>query len=115
MKTKEVVIFIILTAIVVGVIALIFYIKSNGNHDEQAIKCIAEKSKIIASKTCSACAYQNQILGDYLEYFELIYVDENPEILEQYHIDGVPTWIINEKKYPGVHNIAKLKEITGCD
>ncbi len=114
MTKKGIITIIILGIIVIGIIAGIFYIKSNGNHDEKLIKCIAKDSKLIVSKTCSACAYQKQILGNYLNYFELISVDEHPEIFEQYDIKGVPTWIINNQEHIGVQKIEKLKELTGC-
>ena len=111
---KETITIIILIIIIIAIIVIIYYIKANENQDDPTIKCIASKSKIIVSPTCSACAYQKQILGDYLNYFEILSITEHPELLEQYNLDGVPTWIINEEKYPGVQSIEKLKQITGC-
>jgi len=35
-------------------------------------------------------------------------------VWEQYNISAVPTWVINEKVYPGYKDIEKLKELTGC-
>ena len=30
------------------------------------------------------------------------------------NIPGYPTWIINNKQYPGVKSIEELKQLTGC-
>jgi len=112
MRKKEI---IILTLLVIPVIIIIFsinYFQGNGNHDNETMQCIAEKTKLIVSPTCGACASQKQILGDYVDDFELINI--NQEIMEQYNVDKVPTWIINEQKYVGVKTIEQLKELTGC-
>ncbi|GAI66250.1 unnamed protein product, partial [marine sediment metagenome] len=55
-----------------------------------------------------------EILGDYADYFEIIDCSTNIDECRKYEITGVPTWIINEKKYPGVQSIKQLKELTGC-
>jgi len=114
MNKKTISIFIMLIVIIIGIIFSINYIRANGNHDAQTMKCIAENSKILVSKTCSACAYQKEILKDYIDYFEIIDCATNIEECRKYEITGVPTWIINEEKYPGAKSIEKLKELTGC-
>ena len=115
---KNTIVLLILIIIVIVSISLIYYVKANGNHDEHVMQCIAESSKIIVSPTCSACAYQKNILKenmeDYENYFEIISITEYPSIGVQYNIRGVPTWIINEQTYPGAKSIEQLKELTGC-
>lgn len=105
---------IILILIVIAIISLIYFVKSNGNTDEKVMKCIAEKSRIIISPTCGYCAKQKQDLGEYIDYFEFIDISKNPEILQEYSIKGTPSWIINEQVYSGYQTIEKLKQITGC-
>jgi len=105
---------ILLIAVVIAIIVLIMYAKANGNSDEKTIKCIAEKSKLIVSRTCHVCAAQEEIFGNYLDYFEILYIEEHPEFFSQYGITAVPTWIIDGKIYEGYKSIEKLKEITGC-
>ena len=112
MKKKEILILVLLIIPIVIIILSINYLKANGNHNDETMQCIAEKSKLIVSPTCGACASQKQILGDYLDDFELINI--NQQIAEQYHINAVPTWIIDEQNYVGVKTIEQLKEITGC-
>ncbi len=114
MNKKTISIFIMLIVIIVGIILSINYIRANNSQDEKTMQCIAENSKILVSKTCSACAYQKEILKDYIDYFEIIDCTTNIEECRKYKITGFPTWIINEKKYPGAKSIEKLKELTGC-
>jgi glutaredoxin len=108
---------IIMITVIIAIIAIIFlvyYTKNNGNAPQITIDCIASKSTLVVSKTCSACAAQKQILAEDIDKFNLVDISENPELFEQYNIRGVPTWIIYNKTYVGVRNIEELKEITGC-
>ena len=63
---------------------------------------------------CEFYKYWDKSLEKYEDYFEIISVSEHPEIMEQYNINGVPTWVINEQTYPGARSIEQLKELTGC-
>lgn len=111
---REIKIYLILVIMVILIIAGIFWIMNNENLEEETMKCIAEKSKIIVSPTCSWCAKQREDLGEYVDYFEFIDISQNPEILKQYNIKGTPSWIIDEEVYPGYQTIQELKQITGC-
>lgn len=112
-RTKAFIFFLIIVSII-GIIFLIKAATPDNNQDEQTIKCIAEKSKLFVSKTCGACASQKQILGEYLDYFEIIDCTTNYEECASNNILYVPTWIINGKKEIGVKTISKLKELTNC-
>ncbi|MFA5174524.1 MAG: thioredoxin family protein [Candidatus Pacearchaeota archaeon] len=105
---------LVLVLIVIAIIAIIYYVRGNNNSDEAIIKCIAKNSKVVISPTCSACAAQEKILGDYLNEFNLISIKDNPEILTQYNIKAVPTWIINNQTYTGVKTIDELADLTAC-
>jgi len=78
------------------------------------MQCISNNSILIVSKTCGHCADQKRMLEPYLNYFTILYIDENPDLWETYDLIGVPTWIIDENTYPGVQQISKLKNLTGC-
>jgi len=114
MKIKEIMFMVGLIVVVVLVITTIIYSKPTVDLDEKTMQCIADNSKLIVSKTCGHCANQKNILGEYLDKFDLLYVDENPGLWEEYNLKGVPTWVISENTYPGVQSIDKLKELTGC-
>ena len=104
---------VIVVAVVVGLLAISYY-KTNGNDidDTEVIQCIANKAKLYVSTGCYACARQKEILGDNIQYFDIIDCAVNPE--ECKGITGVPTWLINGEMQLGVRSIDKLKELTGC-
>lgn len=107
-------IFVLLVVAIVGIIFLISYVKSNGNQDEETMKCIAEKSELFVSKTCGHCASQKQILEEYIDYFSIVDCTTNREKCVTNDILYVPTWIINDEKYTGRKTISELKELAGC-
>lgn len=113
MKKKEILTIIILGIIVIVIIMGINYFKNGKLTEKQAI-CISKKSILIVSKTCGHCANQKRMLEPYLDLFNISYVDDNPELWDEYELVGVPTWIINNKQYPGVRSINELKKITNC-
>jgi len=110
-KKNNIILFVIIIAIIL-IISIIFYFKTNNSLDEKTARCIASKSQLYVSKTCSHCAEQKQILGDYFNYFNIIDCLEEIEKCE--NILAVPTWIINNKQYTGVKSLKELKRLTNC-
>ena len=111
---KDTKIYFTLGAIVILIIIAILTLKNNSNHDEEVIKCIAEKAKIYSSLTCSACKKQKEIFGEYynlLDETDCFY--ETQKCIDA-QIPGYPTWIINGQQNPGVKTIEQLKQLTGC-
>jgi len=114
LKNRKLIMILVTIAIIV-LILIINHIKSNNySLNKETIKCIAENSTLVVSETCGHCANQKQILGGYINYFNLIEVPEHPEILEQYNIKGVPAWIINNQTYLGIRTLKELKLLTNC-
>jgi glutaredoxin len=111
---KDVKVYFVLIVIIIVIVCLIFYIKGNGKIDEETIKCIANKSIMYSSRTCSACAAQKQILGNYTSYFNIIDCISEKQKCTDAGINGYPTWFINEKKYEGVQSLKELKKEAGC-
>ncbi len=107
-------VFFLLVVVIIGVIFLIDYAKSNGDQDDETMKCIAEKSELFVSKTCGHCASQKQILGEHIDYFSIIDCTTNREKCATDNILYVPTWIIDDEKYTGKKTISELKELAGC-
>ena len=105
---------LLLIITIIGTIFLINYVKSNGNQDEQTIKCIADSSKLFVSKTCGHCAAQKQILGEDKDDFSIIDCTTNHEECASNNILYVPTWIINNEKFVGKKTISELKELSKC-
>ena len=105
----------IIVLIISSISAIIIIKKSMQNHTKkEEILCIASKSEIYISRTCSACAYQKSLIGDYIRYFNMIDCMTETQKCAENEIMHVPSWIINGTKYEGVQSIEKLKELTNC-
>jgi len=113
-KRKGNLMFIAIIVVVIVIIVIITMVRGNGSLDDETMQCIADNSLLIVSKTCSHCANQISILGDSKDLFNIVYIDENRSVLDEYGITGVPAWVINNEVYEGVRSIDKLKELTGC-
>ena len=111
---KETKTYLALVIIVVLIVVAIIWLKNRPTVNNEVVQCIAKNSTMIISKTCSACAYQKEILGESLRYFNAIDITEHPEVIEQYGISEVPTWLIDGEKYTGVQTLKNLKELTKC-
>lgn len=112
-RYKGIIFFLILIVIVTLILGINF-VKSNGNHEENTIKCIAEKSKLFVSKTCGHCAAQKEILGEDIKYFDIIDCTSEHEKCAENGILYVPTWIIDDEKYTGKKSLSQLKELANC-
>ena len=113
---KDTKIYLLLVAIVLLIIIGIF-IKQSWNNEKltaDSAACISKKAALIASETCGHCQEQKKTLGEYLKNFTILSVDEDPSLWAKYSLVGVPTWIINEKTYPGTKTIKELKDLTNC-
>ncbi len=113
---KDTKIYLGLILIVVIIIIGIYLIKnpSPNNPDEKLIKCIANKTKIYVSATCSVCKKQKEVLGDYYDLFDKVNCFYEPQKCIDANIPGYPTWIINGQQNPGYKTIEQLKQLTGC-
>ena len=108
-------IYLILGIIIIAIIIGIYLIKKPAPiTDEETIKCIAQNSIVYSSKTCSACDYQKDLFGDHYNLINEIECTKEPQKCLDAGVSGTPTWIINNKKYPGARQIKDLKELTGC-
>jgi hypothetical protein len=105
----------VILLIITSVTAIIIIKNATQNHaKKEEMLCIASKSEIYISRTCSACAYQKSILGDYVGYFNMTDCMTDTQECSEKGITHVPSWIINNTKYEGAQSIDKLKELTGC-
>lgn len=119
-KKRSNIIISLIILLIISATFTIIYLKKEVNPEDATLECIAEKSVLYVSKTCTHCAEQKLILGDGLKYFELVdcISDTQRCINDGIIVDGkytVPTWIIDGKTYNGRYTINELKEITGCE
>ena len=103
-------------AFIILIILLILHYKNNNNQeiDESIVKCIANKSTLYISRTCSHCEEQKEILTEYLGLFYTVDCISRKWQCDEAGITAIPTWIINEKKYQGVKSLEELKRLAGC-
>ena len=99
--------------IIIAIITLIYLTmpKPNGI-DKKTTECIASKSILYISTGCTACAYQEKLIGDNFKYLNTIDCAVEPGKCEG--ITGVPAWVIYGETVKGVQSIQALKELTGC-
>jgi hypothetical protein len=115
---KDKKIYLILVVIVALIISGIYLYNSinKENPEERLMKCIAKNTDMIyLSKTCSHCANQKKILGEYLSLFKVTDCFYESEKCIEADIPGYPTWIINGKQYPGEKTIDELQQLTQCE
>ncbi|MBS3174021.1 hypothetical protein J4399_06710 [Candidatus Woesearchaeota archaeon] len=83
-------------------------------------QCLTDKGvKFYGTYTC--CENQKKLFGDSFKY--VVYVEcadkDNPQVqtpeCEAAGISGYPTWIINDKQYPGEQTLEGLAKLTGCE
>jgi len=115
LKNKNTIILILLIIVIIGIIILITSLKPKGEWTEQQAKCVSEKAKLFVSKTCGHCSEQETILGEYADLFEIIDCTTEPKTCINNQVITMPTWIINEIKFPGLKSISQLKQITNCN
>lgn len=82
--------------------------------DKKTTECIASKSTLYIKTGCHYCDNQEKMFGEFFKYLNVINCIEEPGKCIKNNVNGVPTWIINNKQYKGVQSIEQLKEITGC-
>jgi len=111
---KSTIIFAIVVIVIIAVIVAIIILKIAPKTEEQIVKCIASESRLYVSRTCSHCAEQKQILGNYTSLFNMTDCLVSPEICSMEGITRLPTWIIDGQKYEGIKTIEQLKSMTGC-
>lgn len=113
-RKKSNLVMMLLIILIISSIITINYLKSRINPQEELMKCVAGKSHLYVSKTCSFCAQQKIILGDYIEYFNITDCLENTAECISRGITKWPAWEIENKTYLGLRSIEELKEIAGC-
>ena len=114
---KDIKIYLILGVIIILVIAGIFYFKNlpKETPEEQTMKCIASKAVLYSKTDCSHCKQQKQILGEYINLFNIIECDKETDLCIKNGITGTPTWKISGKFYTGVKSIKELSDISDCE
>ncbi len=109
--------------VVVGVIAIAAALiiskslNSGTGVSASVAQCIGSHSQVYVQLGCSHCTEQENLFGDNWQYVNATDCYYNPSACNAITQNGyysTPTWIINNKTYPGVQSVDKLKQLTGC-
>lgn len=77
--------------------------------------CLTEKKvKMYGTDWCHYCQNQKELFGDSFKFINYINCDKKKQECITVGVEGYPTWEINNKLYPGVQQLTKLAELTGC-
>jgi cytochrome c biogenesis protein CcdA len=99
---------IILGIILVVLLVIFIPAKKVAETEEEIAKCIGEKSTLYVQVGCSHCRTQENILGENINYIEIVDCFYEPERCSK--IKATPTWEINGEYYIGVKSFDELKE-----
>ncbi len=108
---------LVMLLLIVGIvlcIAAIFYFKERIDSNDSPMRCIAGKSHLYVSRTCSFCAQQKILLGESIKYFNITDCLDDMQLCINKEVTRWPAWEIGGQIYLGVRSIEELKELTEC-
>ena len=110
---KKTITIILLILIVITITAC--NTKTSNEEDTEAIMaCIASSSTLYVKTGCPHCDDQKELFNEHLDKFTIVNcADEQQKCIDD-GIFVVPTWIINNEHYEGVHEINELRALTNC-
>lgn len=80
-------------------------------------KCLTEKGAVLytSDSGCETCTQQKAIFKSSYQYLQVVNCRSESEKCNQLDIKYGPVWIIDGRKYFGLHGVPRLAEITGCE
>jgi len=83
--------------------------------NDKLANCLTEKGLIMFGvEGCGYCGKQKELFGESFKLINYFDCDLNQEACSSAGITGFPTWVIDEKGYPGLRSLDSLKELAGC-
>jgi hypothetical protein len=115
-KTKKILIWTVIVAVVV---LSAYFIKRGmdgpGKYDSFA-KCLTEKgARMYGTEWCSHCQAQKALFGKSFQYVFFTDCDLDTATCSRNNITGYPTWIINGTQYQGRQTLQNLGFLTDCE
>ncbi len=115
MKNKNLAFWVVIAVIILATILVIYWPSSQGGVlDEATMNCITQNSQLYVLTNCPHCSQQKQILGNYLDLFNVIDCIDNQQACIDAGVRYVPAWQINGELHTGVFELEELKEMTHC-
>lgn len=106
--------------IIIGIIAFAATRPSKVNAEpgelDEFAQCLTEQGAIFyGTEWCGFCQRQKEDFGPSMQYINFIDCDQNRNLCQSEGITGYPTWKINGQLYPGMQQLNRLSDITGCE
>ena len=121
-QKKDNTIYYVAGALAVIVLVIVFavgrptgqVVAGDGEFDEFAT-CLTDNGAIFyGTEWCGFCQQQKAMFGASMENVNFIDCDQNRDTCMSEGITGYPTWKINGQLYPGLQQLTRLSELTGC-
>jgi hypothetical protein len=121
-QKKDKTIYYVAGALALIVIAIVFavsrptgqVITGDGEFDEFA-ECLTDNGAIFyGTEWCGFCQQQKEMFGASMQNVNFIDCDQNRNTCMSEGITGYPTWKINGQLYPGLQQLTRLSELSGC-
>ena len=113
-KKKNNMVMISIVLLVIILLIVIFVGRGTSEDYTTFAKCLTEKGvKMYGTDWCPHCKDQKKMFGDAFKYVDYHNCDTDPEC-EEVGVQGFPTWIIDDKLYPGAVKLEVLSEMTEC-
>ena len=116
--------------LITGIVLIVFFFLITGGiskftghaiteNDQNKIDMLAQcltsnQIKMYGTEWCPHCKDQKELFGSSFKYVDYIDCDKQRETCLIAGIQGYPTWIINNQKYPGTQSLEKLKQLSNC-
>jgi glutaredoxin len=110
-------------AVIIIIVMVIFWIqlsmgssKGGSSKTDSFAKCLTENGlKMYGTEWCGYCKQQKELFGSSFEYIDYTDCDVDSATCSAEGVGGYPTWKINGESYPGVQQLARLAQLTGCE
>jgi parvulin-like peptidyl-prolyl isomerase len=94
---------------------------TTGPNLDNFAKCLTDKGvKFYGAYWCPHCENNKELFGDSFQYVTYVEcaVEGQPQVQTEAcndaGISGYPTWVVNEKQYPGEQTLDSLAKLSGC-
>lgn len=88
---------------------------SDSSGAEELAKCLTDKGvKMYGAYWCGHCNNQKELFGEAFQYVDYVECEEEQGACVAAGVTGYPTWVINNKNYPGEKSFDQLRELAGC-
>lgn len=115
MKTKNLIYLIIaIIMVLLAIYGIIRQSNAQGKYDDFA-KCLTNNEVIMyGTDWCQHCKDQKALFGKSFKLINYINCDFNKLECKNAGVEGYPTWVIKNERYPGTRSLEYLSSLSDC-